>query len=999
MLKRKNTNKKGVRSFFFNLEKFNLFALLIIFFLSFIALGYTPVAAQSADQLDRICASDPSDSRCTGTKETCEAKGYTWIEDESTCQSYTAPVEDIGKGITKAMYKYSLATCYAYSDLRDDESFVGGLRKNISEEHALSFQWFSDTFAAEGTNVKQPLDIFAGYWLYSVGGNGVDEYGRVPCSDPAFIQAAGVALGYRVTTSSRDGIFDMMCDLGFRREGGDGCGTGTGSWFREKSGNDARNTYLKNSGKSKAVNDLTDAQKYKLLFTSVMSQCDLTLYDLDGGNLSQGVEKLWVYEIGDSGNGAMVEKYAKWGSDKKSFSVSGSGSDFYTPGIGSGVILEPRDTNNWAAGSVSAGAIISGSVRMAGELDGCASFIKATNLYAEAYSQLMAVSPASDPTAGQTSGDSAAGSNESTCNIQDIGWLLCPVLRTGANLADSAYGYLSENFLEVDSGLFTSNQTAAAWGVIRNIANVAFVIVFLIVIFSQLTGMGVSNYGVKKLLPRLIIGAILVNTSFFICQLAVDLSNIAGYGLKNMFTGISGEVLSTDTTQLADQSGHLGGILSLVIVGAAGVALIWINLGAVILAIVAGLVTLLTVFVLLIARQTFIVLLVVISPLAFIAYLLPNTEKYFQQWRKIFTGLLLLFPIIGLLYGAAQLASSILLAAAGDDVILQVAAYLALVIPLFAIWPLLKGSMNAIPAIGNAIQGLGKRGSSMAQAGTKSAYDKSRLGQYQKYQRSKADLRRAQIQGGTYKGSKNPFTWGYAAASGINRGLNKTSGKFGSQMSATGASLQGAEKEQQIKNASELIKEKGLTSSELQELALGNAVTRNGQIIMQKPSEAVRHAAIRQKLATATIAEVEALAISSGQKGPTGEHIMSQSMRQELAAGIHSNGHAGKADYFNGDFADRILKGEVSSAGHLDDAAARRIKNGKLSSEYIAKQDATALERFANVGSSGGTSSEALSRAEIDTLRDSAIDVINDPELYRQTSGEKRTHIGNISRL
>ena len=72
MLKRKNTNKKGVRSFFFNLEKFNLFALLIIFFLSFIALGYTPVAAQSADQLDRICASDPSDSRCTGTKETCE---------------------------------------------------------------------------------------------------------------------------------------------------------------------------------------------------------------------------------------------------------------------------------------------------------------------------------------------------------------------------------------------------------------------------------------------------------------------------------------------------------------------------------------------------------------------------------------------------------------------------------------------------------------------------------------------------------------------------------------------------------------------------------------------------------------------------------------------------------------------------------------------------------------------------------------------------------------
>ena len=206
---------------------------------------------------------------------------------------------------------------------------------------------------------------------------------------------------------------------------------------------------------------------------------------------------------------------------------------------------------------------------------------------------------------------------------------------------------------------------------------------------------------------------------------------------------------------------------------------------------------------LLIARQTFIVLLVVISPLAFIAYLLPNTEKYFQQWRKIFTGLLLLFPIIGLLYGAAQLASSILLAAAGDDVILQVAAYLALVIPLFAIWPLLKGSMNAIPAIGNAIQGLGKRGSSAAQGGVKGGMNAYKNSDYGKFRAANKADRKARIATGSYVGAGgrlNPRNWRSAA----NKKLND-SRLFNSATSGFGGNRQLAAEAQGRKDQAEAI--------------------------------------------------------------------------------------------------------------------------------------------------------------------------------------------------
>lgn len=66
----------------------------------------------------------------------------------------------------------------------------------------------------------------------------------------------------------------------------------------------------------------------------------------------------------------------------------------------------------------------------------------------------------------------------------------------------------------------------------QSIANAAFIVAFLIVIYSQLTSVGISNYGIKKLVPRVVIAAIFVNLSFVICALMIDLSNIFVYLTK-----------------------------------------------------------------------------------------------------------------------------------------------------------------------------------------------------------------------------------------------------------------------------------------------------------------------------------------------------------------------------------------------------------------------------------------------------------------------------------
>mgnify|MGYP001141293600 CR=1 FL=1 len=244
-----------------------------------------------------------------------------------------------------------------------------------------------------------------------------------------------------------------------------------------------------------------------------------------------------------------------------------------------------------------------------------------------------------------------------------------------------------------------------------------------------------------------------------------------------------------------DESGHLLGIVTPIL--AAG-TLVYFNLGAIVLAVIAGVIVLLTVFILLFVRQALIVLLIVVAPLAFVAYLLPNTEPLFQKWRKIFTALLLLFPIIGLLYGGCLLASAILLQVAGDNVVMKIAAYIALVVPLIAVIPLLKGSLNAVPAIGNAIGKLGGKTTGWAQGGAKRSASAYKNSDWNKFRQGMKDERNSRIRAGEYRGmggNWNPRNWRSKANRAINTNdaYNWATQGFGARRGKSAAKWEGKE--------------------------------------------------------------------------------------------------------------------------------------------------------------------------------------------------------------
>ncbi len=274
---------------------------------------------------------------------------------------------------------------------------------------------------------------------------------------------------------------------------------------------------------------------------------------------------------------------------------------------------------------------------------------------------------------GANGGDGDQG--QTSCAVKGIGWIVCSTSRFMADSMDRVYGWISDFLTVKPLSTDTDSPLYKTWTIVRSLANACFIIAFLIIIYSQITSYGISNYEIKKMIPRLIIAAVLVNVSYYICAVAVDLSNILGDSIARSLSEIRNSLPSPMPQGSLFNSGGQGAIWATVTafilsggtIGAIGLtgataggsiaALATLLFPVLVLAILSVLVALLV----LAARQALITVLVVLSPLAFVAFLLPNTEKQFDRWRGLFITMLMVFPMFSLLFGGSQLASYIII--------------------------------------------------------------------------------------------------------------------------------------------------------------------------------------------------------------------------------------------------------------------------------------------------------------------------------------------------
>lgn len=302
---------------------------------------------------------------------------------------------------------------------------------------------------------------------------------------------------------------------------------------------------------------------------------------------------------------------------------------------------------------------------------------------------------------------SAVGSFDSSCSGPAglLKWLVCPAVDGLTEVLESLYDS-AKTQLTIPTSMITDSKLNEAWGVSRDLANVLFIMLFLVVIFSQLTGIGIDNYGIKKILPRLITCAILINLSFIICELLVDVSNIIGGSIDTWLTQLGANIQSGAGISQTDPGVyalHIG-VLFITPIGAT------VTLGFIIALIIAlfhGIGAAITLLFIAVVRKISIILLIALSPLAFAAYLLPNTEKLFKKWADWMKSILIIYPICSILVGGGALAGAVLNAGitnSGTSSNFEV--LVAMVAPLLPLWFLpkfLKGSLASLGVMGKAV--------------------------------------------------------------------------------------------------------------------------------------------------------------------------------------------------------------------------------------------------------------------------------------------------------
>ena len=228
----------------------------------------------------------------------------------------------------------------------------------------------------------------------------------------------------------------------------------------------------------------------------------------------------------------------------------------------------------------------------------------------------------------------------------------------------------------------------AGWGFTSGLANLAFILIFIFIALSYI--LNLETFGMKKALPRLIIIALLVNFSLLFVKMLADV----GWIFQNSFVSVffeNGKLGAAAIEPLLRNSAQLMTIVIGIPAAYAPIALIpygnvaaLLTIGLMLLssggqAILLGTVsqTIMVIifnfivgFVFLVFSALFLIriaviwLLAIFAPLAFIAYIMPSTQKYFSQWLKtlaqwIFLGVVVFF-LMGLgikMFGLVDLGS------------------------------------------------------------------------------------------------------------------------------------------------------------------------------------------------------------------------------------------------------------------------------------------------------------------------------------------------------
>ena len=282
--------------------------------------------------------------------------------------------------------------------------------------------------------------------------------------------------------------------------------------------------------------------------------------------------------------------------------------------------------------------------------------------------------------------------NMETCqdNSVDFGWIVCPGVNIISKAVDGIAGMVADSLKWTILSDSSSNHIIDVWQKLVAFADIILAIIFIVAlyVYSLNTTGALGMYTIKSMMSRLVIVAIAMNISLYVCAALADVSNILGNGIYKLITAQM--VIGKDGGLIAALGGIVGFLLS---------AIALLTLAILNFSTIAS--TAVIILAVLTMRQIALIGLVVISPVAIACYLLPNTEKWFKKWWNYYFKLLLVYPMFTAAWGASRLISNILSASKKSNIVIETVASIA---PLLMIMPIFQMS----GALMGKLAGLGR---------------------------------------------------------------------------------------------------------------------------------------------------------------------------------------------------------------------------------------------------------------------------------------------------
>ncbi|MDP3057390.1 MAG: hypothetical protein Q8N37_02615 [bacterium] len=208
--------------------------------------------------------------------------------------------------------------------------------------------------------------------------------------------------------------------------------------------------------------------------------------------------------------------------------------------------------------------------------------------------------------------------------------------------------------------VFSNPGIYQGWTIIRDICNLLFLLLMLLVAFGTIVQS--DRYNIKKSLPKLILAIFLINFSNVIAGVIIDFGNILMYGILSWMCAIPESCFTDFTGGLMRIAGNFvneynvlnvgsyfsfSGVTAQMAIGA-GIALVYTFIYAFILLALA---------LFLIVRTAGLAILLILAPLAYFGEVMPGMENLSKKWWDNIWSYTLFGPIFALmLYISGELA-------------------------------------------------------------------------------------------------------------------------------------------------------------------------------------------------------------------------------------------------------------------------------------------------------------------------------------------------------